>query len=452
MSEELRGIGKFDFNTTESLEGDFLIDLDVHNPWDKSKNLIIGKFNGIISDEIGNGDLFFPWNFKGIGVNGQEITANALALVGISERPVPREYDCRFEISQLTIGEYQECEYFEFWIPNFIIGFDQVSEHSPGRMVRDKSYLNLEFRQENFSIEFTGVNGLGSNYQEILNRKEDFISVKVIIKKENGTISYDLATELMDILLDLCSIAYGQKIAWTNIFGYNNNCEVFKSIRKLSPGVLNSIRPLIDVRFPNHLTHFIQTCFPAYSAFDAETKISLKKLTEGIHLATANLKFPIPFIIIGSAIEEFVQNELDDVDVNYIQRADRRRIYRTFKALMQEHVNDLLSEEDRIELLNDQTLHQKWSALLQRNLRIRITKLLEEFQIEFNVDHVGLFVQKRNNAAHGSYEYSSSDYIIWSQMVALLEKVLLKKIQYEGEYIDFSTSPPRSKVLTIHEA
>lgn len=354
-------------------------------------------------------------------------------------------YNCTFEVSQLTIGELQECERFEFWVPNFIIGFDQFSE----RRVRDKTYLNLEFRNEKFSIELTDVSGSGHNSQETLNRKEDFISVKMIIKKESGLLTAELATEVIDTLLDLYSIAYGWEVRWTNMLGYNNDIEVFHSIRKLPPGKLNPFRQLINVRFPNRLTNFIQTSFPFYSTFDSDTQLSIRKLTAGIHLAGSTLTFPIPFTIIGSTIEEFAKNELDDIDVNYIQRSDRRRIYKDFKTFMQVNVHDLLSEEDRTDLLNDGNLHQKWTAMLQRNLRIRITKLLDTFEIDFNTEHVNRFVQKRNDAAHGSYEYSSSDYIIWSQMVALLEKVLLKKLRYEGEYWDFSTSPAELKNLSV---
>lgn len=449
MSEEINGNGKFEIGDTNSLEGRFNIELDVQNPWDKSKNIIIGEFDGILPTEIiDNDDLFYPWSFTGTTSEGKEVTGANLALTGTRMRSMEGEYNCKFEVSQLTIGELQECEHFEFWIPNFIIGFDHFSELPSGRMVRDKTYLNLEFRHENFSVELTDASGSEHNSQETLNRNDDFISVKMIIKKESGLLTSDLATEVIDTLLDLYSIAYGWEVRWTNVLGYNNNREVFHSIRKLPPGKSNPFRQLINVRFPNCLTNFIQTSFPFYSAFDSDTKLSIRKLTEGIHLAGATLTFPIPFTIIGSTIEEFAKNELDDIDVNYIQRSNRRRIYQDFKTFMQEHVHELLSEEDRTDLLNDSNLHQKWTAMLQRNLRIRITRLLEKFEIDFNTEHVNRFVQKRNNAAHGSYEYSSSDYIIWSQMVTLLEKVLLKKLRYEGEYWDFSTSPAESKNLT----
>lgn len=446
MSEEINGNGKFEIGDVNSLEGRFNIELDVQNPWDKSKNIIVGEFDGILPTEIiDNDDLFYPWSFAGTTSEGKGVTGTNLALTGTRMRSMKGVYNCTFEVSQLTIGELQECERFEFWVPNFIIGFDQFSE----RRVRDKTYLNLEFRNEKFSIELTDVSGSGHNSQETLNRKEDFISVKMIIKKESGLLTAELATEVIDTLLDLYSIAYGWEVRWTNMLGYNNDIEVFHSIRKLPPGKLNPFRQLINVRFPNRLTNFIQTSFPFYSTFDSDTQLSIRKLTAGIHLAGSTLTFPIPFTIIGSTIEEFAKNELDDIDVNYIQRSDRRRIYKDFKTFMQVNVHDLLSEEDRTDLLNDGNLHQKWTAMLQRNLRIRITKLLDTFEIDFNTEHVNRFVQKRNDAAHGSYEYSSSDYIIWSQMVALLEKVLLKKLRYEGEYWDFSTSPAELKNLSV---
>ena len=450
MPKELNGKGKFEFKSSENLEGNFNINLDVQKPWDKNKNIIIGEFDGIAQDEIINIDLFYPWNFTGATLEGEKISGTDLALVSTNHHSAENKYNCNFEIAELIIGELQECEYFEFWIPNFIIKFDQISDGPNGQVTHNKTYLTLDFKQETFSIELTGVNGLGSD-KNILKRQDDFISVKVIIKKQSGLLSYDLATELMNILLDLCSIAYGSRVKWTNALGYTSDCEVFHCIRKINPDLLNPSRKLINVHWPKRLANFIQTCFPVYSTFDNETIISIRKLTEGIHLASSKLVFPIPFVIIGSTIEEFVQSELGEIDVNYIKKADRKRTYSHFKSLMEEHINPLLSEEDRIDLLSDQTLPMQWRTILQRNLRARITKLLQEFQLEFTDEQIKNFVKKRNAATHGSYEFSSSDYIVWSQMVALLEKILLKKIQYEGEYLDFSTTPPELKLLTANE-
>lgn len=42
MSEEINGNGKFEIGDVNSLEGRFNIELDVQNPWDKSKNIIVG--------------------------------------------------------------------------------------------------------------------------------------------------------------------------------------------------------------------------------------------------------------------------------------------------------------------------------------------------------------------------------------------------------------------------
>ncbi|PEF77644.1 hypothetical protein [Bacillus toyonensis] len=451
MSEGFSGTGKFEFDGIESLEGGFHIDLDVNKPWDKT-NLIKGAFNGILPREIANEECLYPWNFNGITTDGKVISGRQLSIANIKERPMSRVYLCKFDFTQLTIGESQESEYIEFWIPNFVIGFDETSEHSPGRMLRDKTYLNLNFKQEAFSLEFTGVQDIVINYNEALRREDNFISVKVIVKKETGLLSYETAVELMDTLLDLYSIAYGCRLKWTNAIGYIGQHEIFHHIRKVPPATLRPFRQLIDVVFHNKLTHFIETCFPVYSTFSNDTRLALRKLTDGIHLSASMPIFPMPFIITGSTIEEFVKNELGDVDVNYITRADRRRTYSYFKDLMEEHINPLLSEEDSAELMNNQILPNQWKVLFQRNLRARIIKLLQEYNLEFNGEHLKNFVNKRNSAAHGGYEFSPSDYIVWSKMVALLEQVLLKKLKYEGEYIDYSTNPPAPKTLSINES
>ncbi|PEK35551.1 hypothetical protein COF80_30920 [Bacillus toyonensis] len=96
MPEELNGNGRFEFISTENLEGSFKINLDVQNPWDKNINIIIGEFNGIARDEIINMDFFSPWNFTGTTLEGKKVTGTNLALIGTSEKIEDNRYNCTF--------------------------------------------------------------------------------------------------------------------------------------------------------------------------------------------------------------------------------------------------------------------------------------------------------------------------------------------------------------------
>jgi len=168
------------------------------------------------------------------------------------------------------------------------------------------------------------------------------------------------------------------------------------------------------------------------------------KLIGGIHLSTLHLVFPAPFVTLGSIIEEFSNLELEEKITHFVGKADRRALLPKFKAFIEEDVMGLLDESDKI-YFEESELKQKLSGLLGRTLRSRIISLLDSFEIEYEEDLVGQFVKKRNAAAHGTYEYTAGDYQIFSTMAALLERIALMKIQYKGQFLDWSTSPPEHK-------
>lgn len=146
----------------------------------------------------------------------------------------------------------------------------------------------------------------------------------------------------------------------------------------------------------------------------------------------------------GSCIEDFVQYAVTEKDTHYIDTTERRKIDPSFAIWVKENIVPLLNDIDKADF-NDSGMKQKLSALIQRNLRSRINKLLETYNIEYDQSWVSEFVKKRNSAAHGSYTFEKDDYLIWSRMVSLLERVILKEFNYKGDFIDWSVSPPITK-------
>ncbi|MGH0601592.1 hypothetical protein [Bacillus mycoides] len=116
-------------------------------------------------------------------------------------------------------------------------------------------------------------------------------------------------------------------------------------------------------------------------------------------------------------------------------------------ATVSTHIIPKLSESDKVDF-NTSGMKQKLSALIQRNLRSRINRLLEHNEIIYEKNWVSEFVKKRNSAAHGSYTFEEVDFLIWARMTALLERVLLKEIGYKGEFIDWSESPPIQRKIS----
>ncbi|MEH6904732.1 hypothetical protein [Neobacillus drentensis] len=449
MSDLLEGRGKFKFGEEIEVEGDFNVNLNIDGVWNKNKNSISGSFDETSMEMTLRHDLpFFPWDFEGVTTEGKKVIGNGLALSkqGESFTQSGININWGFNINEIVIGDYQECEAFEYWIPNFIIGFDEMTKVGE-RFVRNKTQLSLSYNQETISVELLGVNNFPTEAQEIRKINEDIFTVKIVLRKGNGILSFDEANAVIDSLLDLCSVAYGGRVSWGTVIGSVDDNEVFRVIRNVPFAPLNPSRQLIMVNQPRFLTQFIQTCFPSYIQLTQEYRDTFKKFLAGIQLSSSTLIFPVPYIVLGSVIEDYVSAELEETSSHYVGRADRRRIFPAFKEFLEEHVFPLIEQGD-IGDFDESGMKQMWKGLLTRNLRSRITNLLDAFEIPYDPESVRSFVKKRNDAAHGNYVFTSADYHIWSQMVALLEQLIFKKLQYQGPYYDWSVSPPEWRIPT----
>ncbi|MCM3572489.1 hypothetical protein M3172_04760 [Mesobacillus subterraneus] len=442
MSDIIEGKGKFIFGEEIEVEGDFTLNGDVEGVWNKN-NSLTGSFDETFFERTLRNDLpFFPWDFEGETIQGKKILGKGMALTKQGENFTEAGVSVNwgFNINEIAIGDYQECEFFEYWIPNFIIGFDEMTQVGE-RYERNKTSFPITFNQETILVELWGINNLTTQRQEIRQQNEDLFTVKIILRKESGLLSIDEANDVIDLMLDLCSVAYGGRVTWGTCVGYSNATEVIRRIRSVSFAPLNPNRQLIMINHRGYLSQFIQVCLPSYSQLPETSRDALKKLMEGIQLSASKLIFPIPFIVLGSAVEEFAGFELAENQSHYIERAERRRISPSFRLFLEENVFPLIDEND-IGDFDEGGIKQKLSGLLARNLRSRITNLLEQFEVTYNAEWIRDFVRKRNEAAHGNYDFSSADYYIWSRTAGLLEQVIFKKLQYQGPYYDWSTSPP----------
>lgn len=447
MNQTIEGKGKFKYNDEIEVNGNIRINIESHNAWDSKKNSVICFIEEESFEDPLNELPFFPWTFEGKSDEGKLISANNMALtkkgVDFNNRGINTK--CEFDISELVLGDYVECDCFEFWITNFLISFDNMTKIGTHHL-RNNSSFTINYNQDTILVDLSEENNIVTKKDEIIKENGSLITVKIVLKKENRTILFDEAKEVIDSLTDLYSIAYGARVNWTNAIGYSNDIEVFNMVRNVQHAPLNPFRKLIRISHPNYLTRFIQMCYPVYMGLGQGTRQSIMKLVEGIHLSASKLIFPVPFIILGSSIEDFAGKELGENSTHYIERAERRRIYPVFKQFIDENIIVSLSEEDSCDFDNT-GIKQKLSGLVQRNLRSRITNLLEAFEVEFDNEWVRQFVIKRNQAAHGNYEFSPVDYLIWSRMATILEQIVLKKLQYTEEYLNWSTNPPEWKVM-----
>ncbi|MCU5656497.1 hypothetical protein OCF56_21705 [Bacillus mycoides] len=447
MVKKLEGKGIFKFNDELEFNGEFSIGLNSQGILNCMKDKFVGFFG---KPPFNLTEKLSPWSFEGKTSDGETISLNNMSIVKIHDNFNDNIIKHEFNFNQLTIGNQSAYEYFEFFIPNFITGFDHFVTVN-GLNIRNRTNFSVLYNEEEILLDFFGINNLVNNWATIQENNEDINTVKIVMRKQSGMITFSEAAEIIELLLELCSIAYGSRLTWSKSTGFQNNSKAFQCIQNVPYAPLNGRRQLINVLLFRRLSQFIQQCFPNYITFDDETRTSLKKLVSGIHLASSRLVFPAPYAILGSIIEEFAHNELEEMSTHYVIRSERRENFQKFKQFIEENVIELLSDDDK-EDFNTSGMKQKWSGLLQRNLRSRITSLLLSFHIEFDTDKIRDFVKKRNEAAHGTYVFEKErDYYIWSQMTNLLEQVLLKKLKYQGEYIDYSTNPAELKVISLND-
>ncbi|MBZ9688285.1 hypothetical protein G9F72_018295 [Clostridium estertheticum] len=200
-----------------------------------------------------------------------------------------------------------------------------------------------------------------------------------------------------------------------------------------------------------HLTSFIKQTFSVYARFSGEKRKTLERLHSGLHFSSERLVFPAPFTSLGSCIEDFVLCVIPETESHYITKVERRKIDQSFASWVSGNIIPLLGDIDKSDF-NESGIKQKLSALIQRNLKSRISNLFKNYNLDYEQDWVSDFVKKRNTAAHGNYVFEKDDYLIWTRMASLLERILLKELDFKGEYIDWSEIPPAIKEINKRDS
>jgi hypothetical protein len=443
MKNTLQGNGTVKFNDEITYTGSFCVEVDYGGIWHKRQNVFFLELDQSLVQQSLSDLPFSPWEFEGVSDNGEKIRVSNMALTKRNENFNQQSIYVQFgfHISELFIGNIdEECEHIQFLIPNFLIGFDRISTHG-GRNKRNITNLDLKYKDASYSIEMIGLNDFATNEKEIIKNYEDIVTVQMNVRRENEKIRYNDAKEVVELILELCTIAYGGRVSWTTCIAISSEESIFRILRDVPLAPLKPFHQLIRVSYPGYFSYFIRSGFPSYSELNKEERLSLMKLVEGIHFSVLRLTFPAPFVILGSVIEEFSYSELEENLTYFINKSSRRELFPKFKAFVDENIIEMIDESEK-SFFEEGELKQKLSGLLQKNLRARIVSLLDFFQVEYDMEWVRQFVKKRNESAHGTYQFAVEDYLVFTRMVALLEKVILTKIQYKGEFLDWSIIPP----------
>lgn len=446
----MHGHGTIKFNDELMFKGNFDLKTDLKEIWNNRQNVFFFEVDKSSVKQSLSELPFSPWHFEGETSNGRKIIVENMAMTQKNEKINGTSINVQlgFSISELTVGNQQSFDRIVYSIPNFLIGFDQYSNQQ-GNIICDNTNFTLEYKGVEYCFQLKAINNSASatHQKQIIEKDKDIVTVHMTINRVNEKINYEEAIEVVNIILDLCTIANGGRVSWTTCYGIEKEKEILRTLRDVPFSHLKPFRTLIRISHPEYLSSYIKSTFPSYSSLGEEERFSYMKLIEGIHFSALRLNFPAPFVILGSVIEDFTNSVLAENATSFINKADRRALFPDFQRFIEKNVLNLIEENDKT-FFEEKELKQKLSGLMQKNLRARILTLLTTFQVEHDLEWVRNFVRKRNDAAHGNYKFAAEeDYLIWSKMVSLLEKLVLSKLNYNGEYLDWSVSPPQRRNL-----
>jgi hypothetical protein len=389
---------------------------------------------------------FYEWMFKGKTENSESVRCTGGALIsrgGIADT-AGIQTKLTFSFTEIQIGDRQLFEKVEYYVPNFRIGFDQMRDVL-GK--RERSISDFVVQQGDYELKVVLESLVElDKLQNLVDGEVDNFTVKMIIENQVGSLEYDDFASVTTLLFDLCTVAYGDKVSWGHAVFFHNGKKQFEVLRYPSQFCsLSPARQQIAVEKPAILTGFLQETFEHYVKVTNEARSKFLAFVEGLQIACNTLIFPIPFVVLGTAIEDYCASVLATKKEYFVPRNVRKKLLPNFLEWVSQNIESEIDENDWQEF-ND-SLPQKFSALFQRNLRTRITNLLAHYRISFDPAWVSEFVKKRNTAAHGTYVFTNEDYIIWTRMAALMESVIRRELHYTGEFWDFSETPVTEKIF-----
>lgn len=256
-------------------------------------------------------------------------------------------------------------------------------------------------------------------------------------------IDWSLGVKYVDPLLKLLGIVRGYERPWLVCHGINEKKIEWVVIRDVGFEDTKSIFKIIPCDRPNILRFYLERSLPRFLSLTAHQRKTFHKLFDAMRISCSHLFFPLPFVILGLGIEDFVLNLLPERASSLITKSERKALRAPFKNWLEKYINPLLSAEEAKTFLDNS--NQKLSHVVGRTLRERIYNLLSSVSMKYDSSWVSEYVKRRNAAAHGNYSYKNPDYLRFSRMVSLIHRFILRQFNYRGKYIDWSVFPGKEK-------
>ncbi len=383
---------------------------------------------------------FSGWSFHGLTDHHEPVKAEQMYLAKESIRFNEGEINAilTFSAGEMWIGGREpSLKAVVGYIPDLIISHDAISTVGSSRLL-DHTILDLETDAGYYRIVLR-------SFPEFIGRKsreavrDNFTVTLEVTRIDCLGMGIEDALSILDAVTGLIGFAAGGDRPWILIEATRTDGGMYTHFRDLTYPVGSAFQ-VIDVDGYHRLANFLRKALPVYNSWSNDVKKRFRTLWDSIHFASSRLAFPSPFLILGAALEEFMAEEMPDLSNHFIDKSGRESLAPSFEDWANHYVVPLLDKDD-VQAFKE-SLNDKLAGAVSRTLRTRIELLLRSVGMQYPKTWVGEFVKRRNCAAHRVYQFEIDDPPRFLRMLALVQRYCLIRLNYTGEMVVWSVSPP----------
>lgn len=395
-------------------------------------------------------DQFDGYSFTGTTADGRPILVTDAFHVRTTIRLSSHrasEYE-QFSPNRVLIGDERPVDELRYYFPDVMIGFRDF-ERLGNSCIRNHTRFSVQTRDHlAIGIELRPAPDLaGKPVKSKKDARKHFTVAAIISACDSGAIPLAKADEIARSLEHAIGFAVGQMRPWVICEGLRAGSTVSRRYRDVAYNTGNRFA-VVRPENPWDAEAMIKRGMEFFLECKPKAIEQVARLTSGLQIASSHLVFPMPFILLASALESSIAGDEEGCPAAHIvDRHQRKSILPSFKEWLEREVIPLISNNDHIAYLRTNAA-QKLNSVVAATLADRICAMLDSVRLPYDRNWVNEFVKKRNSAAHDDCRFSPNDMMTYFRMLSLVHRYVLIQMSYTGRMIDWSVSPPEDAVLT----
>lgn len=396
-------------------------------------------------------DHFKVIHFEGVteegkAANAKEALPSSIRIEGAS---------CKMELLPLRaveIGSKALGKSVRFLIPNLLFAGLESSRYQIQEVevvVRDRLEFEISFQGKQLSLTLKQLPDYNQAREKL--RREtlsEWTSTLTLQQVNQDFLDINFAIECADLFLLLTSLAMGERISWVSAEVLDERGKtLYQYIKRGTakhrhslPSSIMGNGELVVIRnnkVESPYKNFIDRAFHSYQSLTKKQQKALRNAIESYCEAVEIRIPPAPLKLTARSFEALIKAFLDEKDLMYsVPSLDlRAKLFDLLKEFI-----DLLKQHDpNIATEFNERLSGKIENLLRRPFKVTLAKILDKYLVvtgnPYDSSWVREFVNARDDAVHGR-EMSPKHYEAWLKGNNLLEKLLMKILNYRGPYVE----------------